>query len=171
MGSALTQLPDAATKSHSRGVSRRPGKGGFGQLATSEMCGVTQPARERETVLVVDDEEMVRRLAGRILLGQGYRVLEAKSGDEAVRMLQRAAQRIDGVVTDLAMPGLEGRQLGETISRCWPQVRVIYMSGFPGRRMVDEGALDPSAPFVQKPFTAEQLARKVREVLARLTQQ
>jgi two-component system cell cycle sensor histidine kinase/response regulator CckA len=135
----------------------------------TEMCGVTQSARE--TVLVVDDEEMVRRLAARILLGQGYRVLEAKSGDEAVRMLQRAASRIDGVLTDLAMPGLGGRQLGETISSCWPQVRVVYMSGFPARRMVDEGALGPTDPFVQKPFTAEQLTRKVREVLAGPIQQ
>jgi CheY-like chemotaxis protein len=130
---------------------------------------LTLPARE--TVLVVDDEEMVRRLAGRILLGQGYRVLEAKSGDEAVRMLQRGAQGIDAVLTDLAMPGLAGRQLGETILRCWPQVRVIYMSGFPGKRMVEEGALDPKAAFVQKPFTAEQLTRKVREMLARPSQQ
>jgi two-component system, cell cycle sensor histidine kinase and response regulator CckA len=133
------------------------------------MCGVTQFARE--TVLVVDDEEMVRRLAVRILLGQGYMVLEAKSGDEAVRMLQRAAQRIDGVLTDLAMPGLGGRQLGETISSCWPRVRVIYMSGFPAKRMVNDGALDPSAPFVQKPFTGEQLTRKIREVLGQPTQQ
>ena len=130
---------------------------------------MTHPARE--TVLVVDDEEMVRRLAVRILLGQGYKVLEAKSGDQAIRMLQRGAQGIDGVLTDLAMPGLGGRQLGETVSRCWPQVRVIYMSGFPARRMVDEGALDPNDPFVQKPFTAEQLSRKVREVLERPTQQ
>jgi DNA-binding NtrC family response regulator len=130
---------------------------------------MTQPARE--TVLVVDDEEMVRRLAARILFGQGYRALEAKSGDEAVRMLQRAAARIDAVLTDLAMPGLGGRQLGETVSRCWPRVRVIYMSGFPARRMMDEGALDPNAPFVQKPFTAEQLSRKVREALERPTQQ
>jgi CheY-like chemotaxis protein len=133
------------------------------------MCGVTQPARE--TVLVVDDEDMVRRLAARILFGQGYRVLEAKSGDEATRMLQRAPPRIDGVLTDLAMPGLGGRQLGETIANCWPQVKVIYMSGFPGRRMVDEGALGANDPFVQKPFTAEQLTRKVREVLARPVQQ
>jgi two-component system, cell cycle sensor histidine kinase and response regulator CckA len=130
---------------------------------------MTQPARE--TLLVVDDEEMVRRLAVRILVGQGYRVLDVNSGDEAVRMLQRAAHRIDGVLTDLAMPGLGGRQLGETISRCWPRVRVIYMSGFPAKRMVNEGALNPSDPFVQKPFTAEQLTRKVREVLGRPAQQ
>ena len=120
----------------------------------------------RETMLVVDDEEMVRRLAARILMGQGYRVLEASGGDEAVRMLQRASTRIDGVVTDVAMPGLGGRQLGETISRCWPRVRVLYMSGFPARRMVDEGALDPTSRFLQKPFTTEQLTRKVREMLA-----
>jgi DNA-binding NtrC family response regulator len=120
----------------------------------------------REGVLVVDDEEMVRRLAARILATQGYRVLEASGGDEAVRTLQRASHRIDAVLTDVAMPGIGGRQLGETISRCWPQVRVLYMSGFPGKRMVTEGALDPSRPFIQKPFTSEQLTRKMREVLA-----
>jgi two-component system, cell cycle sensor histidine kinase and response regulator CckA len=83
-----------------------------------------------------------------------------------VRMLQRGAQRISGVLTDIAMPGIDGRQLGETIARCWPQVRVLYMSGFPAQRMVNEGALDPQQPFVQKPFTSEQLARKMRELLA-----
>jgi DNA-binding NtrC family response regulator len=121
---------------------------------------------DRETVLVVDDEEMVRRLAARILVGHGYRVLEAGGGEEAVRILQRDSNRIDGVVTDVAMPGLGGRQLGETISRCWPRVRVLYMSGFPAQRIMDEGAIDPTCRFVQKPFTKEQLARQVREMLA-----
>jgi two-component system cell cycle sensor histidine kinase/response regulator CckA len=124
---------------------------------------VTPP--DRETVLVVDDEEMVRRLAARILLGEGYHVIEASCGEEAVRVLQRSANRIHGVLTDVAMPGLGGRQLGETICRSWPSVRVLYMSGFPVRRIVDDGALDPEAPFVQKPFTREQLAGKIRLVL------
>lgn len=124
-----------------------------------------------ETVLVVDDEEMVRRLAARILLGHGYRVLEAGGGEDAVRILQRASSRIDGVLTDVAMPGLGGRQLGETITRCWPGVRVLYMSGFPAKRMVDEGALDPTCPFLQKPFTSEQLTRKVREMLVKPIEQ
>jgi len=119
----------------------------------------------RETVVVVDDEEMVRRLAARILLSEGYHVIEASGGEEAVRVLQRASNRIDAVLTDVAMPGLGGRQLGETILRCWPRVRVLYMSGFPARRMVDEGALDPTSPFLQKPFTREQLTRKVRDLL------
>jgi DNA-binding NtrC family response regulator len=116
-------------------------------------------------MLVVDDEQMIRRLASRILLGEGYHVVEACGGEEAIRLLQKAFQRIDLVVTDIAMPGLGGRQLGETIFRCWPRVRVLYMSGFPAHRIVEEGALDPASPFLQKPFTRDQLTRKVKDVL------
>jgi two-component system cell cycle sensor histidine kinase/response regulator CckA len=126
--------------------------------------GDSQPP-VRETLLVVDDEEMVRLLAARMLVTLGYRVLQARDGQEAVQVLQRSAPRIAGVLTDLAMPGIGGRGLGETIARCWPQVRVLYMSGFPAQRMVRDGALDPSHPFIQKPFTSEQLGRKVRELL------
>ena len=125
----------------------------------------------RETVLVVDDEEIVRRLAARMLAALGYRVLEAGSGQEAVRLLRRGAHRIDGVLTDVAMPGIGGRELGETIVQCWPSIRVLYMSGFAAHRMVDSGALDPRVPFIQKPFTSEQLGRKVREVLVRSPEQ
>jgi two-component system cell cycle sensor histidine kinase/response regulator CckA len=121
---------------------------------------------KRATLLVVDDEEMVRRLAARMLVTLGYRVLEARDGHEAVRVLQRDAPRIDAVLTDVAMPGLGGRQLGETIAKCWPEVRVLYMSGFPAQRVLLEGGIDPIHPFVQKPFTEEQLGRKVRELLA-----
>jgi CheY-like chemotaxis protein len=118
----------------------------------------------RVTVLVVDDEEMVRRLAARILVNEGYVVLEATSGEDAVRLLQRGAHRVSCVLTDLAMPGIGGRKLGETIGSCWPKVRVVYMSGFPARRMIEEGALDPGQPFVQKPFTSVQLARTMGAV-------
>jgi two-component system, cell cycle sensor histidine kinase and response regulator CckA len=118
------------------------------------------------TVLVVDDEDMVRRLAARMLAGLGYHVLEARSGQEAVRLLRRGAHRIQGVLTDVAMPGIGGRELGETIAQCWSQIRVLYMSGFAERRMVDAGQLDPTQPFIQKPFTSEQLGRKIRELLS-----
>jgi two-component system, cell cycle sensor histidine kinase and response regulator CckA len=118
------------------------------------------------TLLVVDDEEMVRRLAARMLVTLGYRALEARDGHQAVQVLQRNAQRIDAVLTDVAMPGLGGRQLGETIARCWPQIRVLYMSGFPAQRIVSGGVIEPTDPFLQKPFTEEQLGRKVRELLA-----
>jgi len=120
----------------------------------------------RATLLVVDDEEMVRRLAARMLVMMGFRVLEAGSGQEAVRLLRRGAHRIDAVLTDVAMPGIGGRELGETVAQCWPQIRVLYMSGFAAQRMVNQGALDPSVPFIQKPFTSEQLGRRVRELLA-----
>jgi DNA-binding NtrC family response regulator len=109
---------------------------------------------------------MVRRLAARILQGEGYHVMVAGGGEEAIRLLQRASQRIDLVVTDVAMPGIGGRQLGDTIFHCWPMVRVLFMSGFPAHRIVEEGALDPASPFLQKPFTRDQLTRKVKGVLA-----
>ena len=125
----------------------------------------------RATVLVVDDEEMVRRLAVRMLLQLGHKVVEARDGQEALKQLQRPTQEITVVLTDLAMPGIGGRTLGETVTNCWPQVRVLYMSGFPAQRMVKEGALDPSHPFIQKPFTSEQLGRRVREILAQPTEQ
>jgi two-component system, cell cycle sensor histidine kinase and response regulator CckA len=114
---------------------------------------------------------MVRKLASRILITQGYGAIEARGGEDAMRLLQRAANRINGVLTDLAMPGLDGRMLGETIARCWPHIRVLYMSGFHFNKMVNEGSIDSSQPFIQKPFTSEQLARKVRELLADQIQQ
>jgi DNA-binding NtrC family response regulator len=128
-------------------------------------------AAPRATVLVVDDEEMVRRLAARMLLFMGYAVLDARDGQEAIKLLHRGPHRIGVVVTDLAMPGIDGRRLGETIAECWPRIRVLYMSGFPAQKMMNEGALDPSQPFIQKPFNSEQLGRAVRDLLARPQQQ
>jgi CheY-like chemotaxis protein len=125
----------------------------------------------REMVLVVDDEEMVRRLAARMLITLGYRVLEASSGQEAVRLLRRGAHRISGVLTDIAMPGIGGRELGETIARCWPQIQVLYMTGWPAGLLVDAGALQPDVQLIQKPFTSEQLGRRMRQLLARTPQQ
>jgi two-component system cell cycle sensor histidine kinase/response regulator CckA len=125
----------------------------------------------RETLLVVDDEVMVRRLASRMLVTLGYRVLEAGSGQEAVRMLRRGAHRINGVLTDIAMPGIGGRELGETIARCWPQIHVLYMTGYPALDLMRAGTLVPGAAVIQKPFTSEQLGRKMREVLTKPTAQ
>jgi two-component system, cell cycle sensor histidine kinase and response regulator CckA len=129
------------------------------------------PRPRPATLLVVDDEEMVRRLAVRMLSTLGYHVLEARDGHEAITVLQRNANRVQCVLTDVAMPGLGGRQLGETIARCWPEIRVLYMSGFPVHRVVAEGAIDATKPFMQKPFTEEQLGRKIRELLARPIEQ
>jgi CheY-like chemotaxis protein len=124
-------------------------------------------ATTSETLLVVDDEVMVRRLAARMLVTLGYRVLEAGSGQEAVRMLRRGAHRINGVLTDIAMPGIGGRELGETIARCWPQIQVLYMTGYPAPDLMQAGALVPGVPVIQKPFTSEQLGRRMRELLTK----
>lgn len=121
------------------------------------------------TVLVVDDDQMVRRLAARMLTLKGYYALEAANGEVALQTLQRLAARIHLVLTDLAMPGIDGRNLGAVIRRCWPQIRVLYMSGYPAARMIGAGALEADWPFVQKPFTAEQLGRRVHELLAEPT--
>lgn len=119
----------------------------------------------RKTVLIVEDEEIVRRLASRMLATLGYRVLEARDGQEAMGVLRRAAHDVNAVLTDVAMPGIGGAKLGETIAQCWPRIPVLYMSGFPAQRMADKGVLDPNKPFLQKPFTSEQLGRKLRELL------
>jgi two-component system, cell cycle sensor histidine kinase and response regulator CckA len=121
--------------------------------------------RVRETILVVEDEEIVRRLASRILVTHGYRVLEARDGQEAVRVLRRSAHGIHGVLTDVAMPGIDGSKLGETIAESWPEIPVLYMSGFPVKKMERNGGLNPRHPFIQKPFTSEQLGRKMRDLL------
>lgn len=96
---------------------------------------------------------------------EGYYVLEAANGEVALQTLRQLATRIRLVVTDLAMPGIDGRNLGNVIRRCWPQIRVLYMSGYPAARMIGLGALEADWPFIQKPFRAEQLAQRVRELL------
>jgi two-component system, cell cycle sensor histidine kinase and response regulator CckA len=88
-----------------------------------------------------------------------------------VRLLRRGAHRISGVLTDVAMPGIGGRELGETIARCWPQIQVLYMTGFAPARLLSDGALQPGVPFIQKPFTQEQLGRKMRELLLKPLEQ
>ena len=158
-------IPDSRVGTTDHPRPRRPAS------VNERFRGAADSRIQRATLLVVDDEEMVRRLAARMLATLGYHVLEARDGQDAVRVLQRDARRIQAVLTDVAMPGLGGRQLGETIARCWPEVRVLYMSGFPAQRVVAEGAIDATKPFMQKPFTEEQLGRKVRELLARPVEQ
>lgn len=124
-----------------------------------------------ETVLVVDDDVMVRRLVVRMLTEHGYRVLPAGNADEAIDVLRRAALQIRLVLTDLRMPGLNGRQLGDTVLACWPHIRVLFMSGYPAERLMTEGALVNGRPFIRKPFTSEQLTTRIRELLADLSGQ
>jgi two-component system, cell cycle sensor histidine kinase and response regulator CckA len=116
------------------------------------------------TVLVVDDEEAVRRLASRMLTWSGYQALEARHGREALATIEQHAGPIHLVLTDIKMPGMNGRELGREIERRWPEKRILYMSGF-ASEVFQGGLLEPGAPFLAKPFTQDDLAGKVRGLL------
>lgn len=119
-----------------------------------------------ETVLLVEDEEAVRHMAQEILESNGYHVLDASDGNHAVRVASEYDGVIDVMVTDVVMPHLGGRELAETLSPVRPQMRVLYMSGYTDDAIVHHGVLDGRAAFLEKPFTPDALAMKIREVLA-----
>jgi two-component system cell cycle sensor histidine kinase/response regulator CckA len=115
-------------------------------------------------VLVVDDEEIVRQLASRMLIHTGYRALQASHAREALGTIEHDPAAIHLVLTDVKMPGMNGRELGRHIANRWPGLPVLYMSGFPSE-VFQGGLLEPDAPFLAKPFTQEDLAAKVRTMI------
>jgi len=123
-----------------------------------------------ETILLVEDEPAVRDLAQRILVRKGYRVIAAQNGSEALALAARQAGALDLLVTDLVMPQMDGRELAQQLAALRPGLRVLFMSGYTGDTIAQRGVLDPDVAFIEKPFSPEGLARKVREMLdARVT--
>jgi two-component system cell cycle sensor histidine kinase/response regulator CckA len=121
--------------------------------------------RGDETILVVEDEETVRKLAVRILKKQGYKVLEASGGDEALLRCKEFEDSIHLILTDVVMPGMSGKKLVDRLQKIYPEIKVLYMSGYTDNAIHHHGVLDPGTNFIQKPFTIDGLARKMREVL------
>jgi signal transduction histidine kinase len=121
--------------------------------------------RGTETVLLVEDEEMVRALAQAILERYGYRVLAAKNVTDALRFAQDAPPPLHLLLTDTVMPGMNGRELAERILAVRPAMKVLYMSGYTDRALVYKTSPETGTAFLQKPFTPQTLAHKVREVL------
>jgi two-component system cell cycle sensor histidine kinase/response regulator CckA len=117
-----------------------------------------------ETILVVEDEELVRSLASRSLREYGYIVIEAGHGVDALRQLEFRPE-VDLVISDVVMPAMGGRELGRRLASLRPSLPVLYISGYTGEDVTQRGLLEPGAPFQQKPFAPEELARKVREML------
>jgi signal transduction histidine kinase/CheY-like chemotaxis protein len=116
-------------------------------------------------VLVVEDEPLVRTLSGRVLEAEGYSVLTAESGTAALDLLERHAYPVSLVLTDVAMAGISGRELGRRLAEERPGVPVLYMSGHPADEAVRSGLLLEHQPFIQKPFTPDALAQAVRALL------
>ncbi len=118
-----------------------------------------------ETVLVVEDQQEVRRLALGALRSYGYQVLDAANGDEALDLCEQFPGPIHLLVTDMVMPGITGREVAGRLSALRPAMKTLYVSGYAASLIGDEGILNPNAAYLSKPFSPEALARKVREVL------
>src|SRR5881628_807776 len=125
----------------------------------------TRPARGTETVLVVEDEAPVRNVARQVLERHGYSVLEAPSAEAALDIATRYSGTIHLLLTDVVMPGLNGRELASRLADLRPDARVIFMSGYTDDAVTRHGVLEPGSAYVQKPFTPDAIARRVREVL------
>jgi len=124
-----------------------------------------QQLKGAETILVVEDEQPVRRLVRSVLESNGYKVLVATRGDEALSLAATHKGPITLMITDTVMPGMGGRELAERLAPNRPEMKVLYMSGYTDDTVVRHKVLDPDTPFLQKPFMPGSLARKVREVL------
>jgi CheY-like chemotaxis protein len=123
--------------------------------------------RGSETIILCEDQEDVRSLTYRILAAHGYEVIVAASGQEALRLAEEWRRRIHLLVTDVVMPGMSGREVALLLGPAHPTMKVLYLSGYPDESIARHGVLEPGVAFLQKPFTAEMLARRVREVLDR----
>jgi nitrogen-specific signal transduction histidine kinase/ActR/RegA family two-component response regulator len=118
-----------------------------------------------ETVLLVEDEAPLRSLASRILRNHGYRVLETPDGMEALRVAREYTGKIHLIVTDVIMPGINGSTLVARFEAIRPGIKALYISGYTDKAIVHHGVLDSNVAFLQKPFTADALTHKVREVI------
>jgi len=133
--------------------------------ATAEPHAAPAVHGGRETVLVVEDQEDVRDLALEFLRSQGYAVLQASNGMEALEIAGRHRGRIDLLMTDVIMPGITGRELAQRLAVSRPETRVLYVSGYTEEAIGQHGVLEPGTEFLAKPFSRNALARKLREIL------
>jgi signal transduction histidine kinase/ActR/RegA family two-component response regulator len=126
-----------------------------------------EPARGAETILVVEDDDAVRRMTREFLKIKGYTVLEARGAANAIQVMEERNEEIDLVLTDVLMPGMKGRELVEKLTQIRANIKVLYMSAYTEDAAINIGVLNPGTEFIEKPFGPDDLANKIREVLAR----
>jgi two-component system cell cycle sensor histidine kinase/response regulator CckA len=154
-----------------------PGQGTvFKIYLPSVQDGISAPVSEQplpqgavagEAILVVEDEEAVRSVVSRVLECEGYKVLQAEDGGEALELIEGSDRSIDLVITDVAMPNMNGRELAAQLKTLRPKLPVLFISGYTDDEMVRRGLIEPTSPFLSKPFSPEALAAKVRLLLDR----
>ena len=135
-------------------------------VASSVPAPPTQVPQGTETILLVEDETIVRRLVREVLTMNGYTVLEAADGQEALGICEQHEGPIHLLITDIIMPQMSGRELAERLRLLHPEIKALYISGYTESAIVHHGVLDAGVPFLQKPFTPGALPVKVREVLS-----
>ncbi len=118
-----------------------------------------------KTILLVEDEDFVRNVTREVLELNGYRVLEAIDADEGLQLYRENIDLIDLLLTDVVMPGRNGREFANQLLAMRPSLKVIFMSGYTDRAIVSDSFSDPNLNYLQKPFTLDTLADKVRQVL------
>jgi CheY-like chemotaxis protein len=118
-----------------------------------------------ETILLVDDEETVRRFSSRVLQKHGFDVLSAGTATDAIAAARERERPVDLLLTDVMMPGMNGRQLAEQLLAHYPSLRILFMSGYAEDVLATNVGLVPGAAFLGKPFKPKTLVTKVREVL------
>jgi two-component system, cell cycle sensor histidine kinase and response regulator CckA len=119
----------------------------------------------RKTILVVDDEPEVRKLVGAMVSRHGYNVLTADSGDHAITLVKNQKNPIDLLLTDVVAPGMSGPMLADKLVELQPGLRVLFMSGYDNTQVVQHYVVEKGHALLHKPFTVEELGRKVSELL------
>src|SRR5882724_3519297 len=127
------------------------------QEAVAKSTPEPRSGKPTQRVLVVDDEQGLRDLVCRTLRAEGYGTLEAAHGAEALELMEGAPEPVDLVVTDVVMPGMDGRELGRRLAQRWPDLPILYISAYDVNDIFRRGSPRTSAPFLQKPFPAEGL--------------